>query len=91
MWIWTLKWFDPARSFWTLTGSPTLLAHPALMALARTKHCTPAQALYRFAQLQGVTPLSGTTDETHMREDLEVENIELSEEEVGSLVQFIQY
>ena len=62
-----------------------------MIALARSKNCTPAQALYRFAQLQGITPLSGTTDGMHMREDLEVENIELSEEEVGSLVQFIQY
>lgn len=45
------------------------------MALANATRCTPAQAVFKFAQIEGVTPLSGTTDETHMREDLEVNGI----------------
>jgi len=69
------------QSFWTLSGSPALLAHPTLSAIAQTANCTPAQALFRVAQLEGVTPLSGTTSETHMREDVAVEKLELSNPE----------
>jgi diketogulonate reductase-like aldo/keto reductase len=65
-----------SRSFWTLSGSPSLLSHPSLVAVATASNCTPAQAVFRFAQLEGVTPLSGTTDEGHMQQDLAVENIQ---------------
>ena len=34
--------------------------------------------LYRLAQLHGVTPLSGTTDEEHMQQAVEAEKIELA-------------
>lgn len=77
------------RSFWTLTGSPSLLRHPELQALARDKGCTPAQALYRFSQSQGITPLTGTTSEEHMKEDLRVDKIDLTTSEVQTLVHFI--
>jgi len=66
------------RSFWTLSGSPELLSYPSLIAIARASNCTSAQALFRFAQLEGVTPLSGTTDEVHMRQDLAAENIQFT-------------
>ncbi|KAH9830336.1 Aldo/keto reductase [Rhodofomes roseus] len=71
------------QSFWTLSGSPSLLAHPSLRAVAQAKHCTPAQALFRLAQLHGVTPLSGTTSVQHMQEDVAAEEIELTEELKG--------
>lgn len=67
------------RSFWTLTGSPSLLSHPLITSFAAAKQCSPAQAVYRLAQLQGVTPLSGTTNEAHMRDDIALENIEVGE------------
>jgi len=71
------------QSFWTLSGSPSLLAHPALRAIAQAKHCTPAQALFRLAQLHGVTPLSGTTSVEHMREDVAAEGIDFEKELKG--------
>lgn len=52
-----------------------LLTHPSVVELAKASRCTPAQIVFRFAQMEGVTPLSGTKDETHMQEDLEVEGI----------------
>lgn len=64
------------RSFWTLSGSPSLWSHPSLIAIANASNCTPAQAVFKLAQLEGITPLSGTTDEVHMQQDLEVENIQ---------------
>ena len=67
------------RSFWTLSGSPTLLRHGSIRAICDAKGCTTAQALFRIAQLHGITPLSGTTNETHMDEDIAVERISLDE------------
>lgn len=80
------------RSFWTLTGSPTLLKHPALLAFAQSKRCTPAQAVYLLAQLNGVTPLSGTTNEEHMKIDIEVEKFDISNEDqqyLGTVVKWM--
>ncbi|KAI9442260.1 Aldo/keto reductase [Lactarius indigo] len=77
------------QSFWTLTGSPSLLSHPAIATFAEENKCTPPQAVYRFAQSLGITPLSGTTDETHMREDLVAESLNQGEECFGTLTRFI--
>ncbi|PSR75269.1 hypothetical protein PHLCEN_2v9235 [Hermanssonia centrifuga] len=63
------------QSFWTLTGSPSLLSHPLMKSFAEAKGCTPAQAVYRLAQHHGITPLSGTSNEEHMRADIAVEEI----------------
>ncbi|EPS93590.1 hypothetical protein FOMPIDRAFT_95982 [Fomitopsis schrenkii] len=71
------------QSFWTLSGSPSLLKHPSVRTIAQAKHCTPAQVLFRLAQLHGVTPLSGTTKEEHMREDIAAEDIDLFGEVEG--------
>jgi diketogulonate reductase-like aldo/keto reductase len=76
------------QSFWTLTGSPSLLSHSATTAFAKENKCTPPQAVYRFTQSLGITPLSGTTDETHMREDLVAENLN-GEKFFGTLTRFI--
>jgi len=67
------------RSFWTLSGSPSLLAHPALLEIAKTSKLTLPQVVYKLAQLEGVTPLSGTTNETHMREDVDVEDLSFAD------------
>ncbi|TFL04569.1 NADP-dependent oxidoreductase domain-containing protein [Pterulicium gracile] len=65
------------QSFWTLSGSPQLLAHPSLKNLANSAGISQAQALYKFAQLHGVTPLSGTTSTKHMSQDLAVADIDV--------------
>ncbi|TCD65340.1 hypothetical protein EIP91_002778 [Steccherinum ochraceum] len=66
------------QSFWTLTGSPKLLSHPVVTAtIAKGLQCTPEQAVYRIAQSRGVTPISGTTSEEHMKEDLAVDSLVL--------------
>jgi len=77
------------QSFWTLTGSPSLLSHPATAAITRANNCSPPQAVYRFVQSLGITPLCGTTDETHMREDIASEKLNKGEEHFGTLSQFI--
>lgn len=73
------------QSFWTLTANPHLLAHPVLKASARKHRVTPAQILFRWLTQDGVAPLTGTTAEQHMREDLAIFAFSLSEEERASI------
>jgi diketogulonate reductase-like aldo/keto reductase len=77
------------RSFWTLTGSPSLLAHPATAAIAKANNCSRYQAVYRVVQSLGIIPLCGTTDETHMREDISAEKLDKGEEYFSELTRFI--
>jgi len=72
------------RSFWTLTGSPTLSNSPSLEAFAKKKGLTKAQAIYRLVQHWGIIPLAGSTDESHMKDGVEVESVSLMDEEVPS-------
>ncbi|KAI0829650.1 Aldo/keto reductase [Trametes gibbosa] len=80
------------QSFWTLSGSPALLRHPSVRAICAAQGCTPAQALFRFAQLHGITPLSGTTSEKHMDEDIAAEHINLDnvEPSVAQVLAFVR-
>jgi len=67
------------QSFWTLTANPHVLAHRALTSLASKHSRTPAQILFRYLTQIEVVPLTGTRTETHMREDLDIFEFELSE------------
>ncbi|KAF4567409.1 hypothetical protein EYR40_006408 [Pleurotus pulmonarius] len=69
------------QSFWTLSGSPSLLKHPKLVALAKAGHCTPEQVIFKLAMMHGIVPLTGTKSEAHMKDDLGIQDIELREEE----------
>lgn len=61
------------QSFWTLTANPGLLSHPLLLGFAERLNCTPEQAMYAFViHGLGITPLNGTTNSSHMKEDLAV-------------------
>lgn len=43
-----------------------------MQKLARQRHGTPAQVFFRFLLDIGLVPLTGTTSEQHMQEDLQV-------------------
>lgn len=81
------------QPFWTLTGNPRLLSSDAVGQAASKHSWTPAQVVYRFvAQGFGIpglhcTVLSGTTDETHMREAVHavLGEDELDDKEVESI------
>ncbi len=59
--------------------------------LARKYGKSREQVFYRFVQTQGIVPLSGTTSQLHMQEDLEVgeATLPLSEEEVEGIRQLL--
>ncbi|KAI6040212.1 NADP-dependent oxidoreductase domain-containing protein [Pisolithus marmoratus] len=80
------------QSFWTLTGSPSLLAHPAVVAVATRLDVTPAQVIFKLVQLRGIVPLTGTSNELHMQQDLAADRIALEgvEEEIRTIANFIR-
>ena len=69
------------QSFWTLTANPHVLADDRLKALASKYARTPSQILFRYLTQEDIVPLTGTTSETHMREDLAIFAFELSQSE----------
>lgn len=72
------------RSFWTLSGSPSLLESQIIREIAERTRSTPAQAVFRVAQKLGIAPLSGSTNEGRMREGIEAEKIDIPDDEVAS-------
>lgn len=73
------------QSFWTLTANPHLLRHPEVGDLAQQYGRTPAQILFRYLTQQGIVPLTGTTSEEHLREDLEIFEFELNDDECAAI------
>jgi diketogulonate reductase-like aldo/keto reductase len=70
------------QGFSLLTANPQLFREPDMIRLARRHQKTVAQVIFRFAQQVGMLPLTGTTDDGHMREDLESSTFQLAEDEV---------
>ena len=70
------------QGFSLLTANRAVLADPEIHMIARRLSATPAQIIFRFAMQLGMLPLTGTTNEQHMREDLQAEQIALSSEEI---------
>jgi diketogulonate reductase-like aldo/keto reductase len=73
------------QSFWTLTANPHLLARREVQALAARHAATPAQILFRYLTQVGVTPLTGTTSERHMQEDLDIFRLTLEPRELEAI------
>ncbi|KAI5927998.1 NADP-dependent oxidoreductase domain-containing protein [Camillea tinctor] len=61
------------QSFWTLTGNPELMKSPPVVRLAQSAQIDAVRALYALVLgLGGTTILDGTTNEAHMKDDLEI-------------------
>jgi diketogulonate reductase-like aldo/keto reductase len=73
------------QSFWTLSANPALLADDTIRLLTLKYQRTPAQILFRYLTQVGVTPLTGTKSEIHLREDLAIFEFSLTETEVRAI------
>ena len=69
------------QSFWTLTANPSVLAHAKLQSLATKYGRSPAQVFFRYLTQIGIVPLTGTTSEQHMQDDLAIFGFELNPED----------
>ena len=70
------------QGFSLLTANREIFAQPELRAIAQRLGAGLAQVIFRFAMQIGMLPLTGTTSEQHMKEDLAAEGISLSDEEM---------
>ena len=70
------------EGFSLLTANTEVLADPEVQQIARRLGTRPAPVIFRFAMQIGMLPLTGTTSEQHMKEDLQAEQLELFTEEV---------
>ncbi len=73
------------QSFWTLTANPTLLQSKVITEIASSNNMTPAQILFRYLTQVGVAPLTGTTSDVHMIEDLAIFSFELSSADIDRI------
>jgi len=77
------------ESFWTLTGNPDYYSHPIVIDIAQRLRKTPEQVWMRFCQHLGIVPLSGTTSEDHMNDDLALASFALTLHDVQAIAHLI--
>lgn len=70
------------QGFSLLTANREVFAEPAIRAMAEKHETGPAQIVFRFSQQIGMLPLTGTTNQQHMKEDLSCERFTLEPEEL---------
>ncbi|HEY2990437.1 MAG TPA: aldo/keto reductase [Candidatus Binatia bacterium] len=73
------------QGFSLLTANQEVLVQPEIHAIAQRLGAGIAQVIFRFAQQIGMLPLTGTTSQQHMKEDLAAEKFELSAEELQQI------
>jgi diketogulonate reductase-like aldo/keto reductase len=73
------------QGFSLLTANPEVLRHRIVGGIAARCGATPAQVVFRFAQLIGMLPLTGTSDPEHMKQDLASHELALSAGEVEAI------
>jgi diketogulonate reductase-like aldo/keto reductase len=70
------------QGFSLLTANREVLVNREIQTIARRLGATSAQIIFRFAMQIGMLPLTGTTSQQHMKEDLQAEQFVLSPEEI---------
>jgi len=73
------------QGFSLLTANREVFAAPEIRAIAQRVGAGPAQVIFRFAMQIGMLPLTGTTSEQHMKEDLAAERFSLLAEELRTI------
>jgi diketogulonate reductase-like aldo/keto reductase len=73
------------ESFWSLTANAKLLVSPLVQDLAQAHERTEVQVFFRYLSQLGIVPLTGTSSEQHMREDLGIFDFELTAEQMNQM------
>ena len=64
------------QGFSLLTANMQFINGSEIRAIAKRLNTGPAQVIFRFAMQIGMLPLTGTTSEQHMKEDLGAERLD---------------
>jgi len=70
------------QGFSLLTANRRVLADQEIRTIAQRLGASTAQVIFRFAMQIGMLPLTGTTSQQHMKEDLQAEQLALATEEI---------
>ena len=70
------------QGFSLLTANRQFINGPEIRAIANRLATGPEQVIFAFAIQIGMLPLTGTTNEQHMKDDLQAERLELSAEDM---------
>lgn len=73
------------QGFSLLTANVDVVHSDYVAQIASRRNATPAQIIFAFARQIGILPLTGTSTEQHMREDLASREVVLSDEEVDHI------
>jgi len=73
------------EGFSLLTANPFVVQNHRVQQIAKGLKKTPEQVVFRFSMQAGMLPLTGTTNEQHMKEDLQVTDFTLSPDEVNQI------
>lgn len=75
------------QGFSLLTANRFVNQTPLMTELTQKYNKTTAQVIFRFARQVKMLPLTGTTSDLHMKQDLDIEDFELSQSEVDKIEQ----
>lgn len=73
------------QSFWSLTANADVLASDTVRMLAEKHDKTAPQIFFRYLGQSGIVPLTGTSSEQHMKEDLDLFDFELSADDLNAV------
>jgi diketogulonate reductase-like aldo/keto reductase len=73
------------QSFWSLTANSHILTSNTIQMLAQKHQQTAAQIFFRYLSQAGIVPLTGTSSEQHMKEDLSIFDFELASDDVAEV------
>jgi len=73
------------EGFSLLTANPFVLQDSMVQEIARRLGKSPEQVVFRFSIQIGILPLTGTTSEQHMKEDLLVKDFELNSDDLSMI------
>lgn len=73
------------EGFSLLTAIPHVVAHPSIGTIAARARRTPAEVVFAWCLARGMVVLTGTSSEEHMRQDLSVAELELSDEDLAAI------
>lgn len=88
--IWCNKKGIRYQSFWTLTANPHILSSYIIGQCAERYEKTREQILFRYLTQKEITPLTGTCNEEHMIEDVEIFEFNLEENELHRIDELIE-
>jgi diketogulonate reductase-like aldo/keto reductase len=73
------------QGFSLLTANPFVLQNQKLVEIAKSLQRTPIQVIFRFSTQIGILPLTGTTQINHMKEDLQIFDFEISQNDLKTI------